>query len=51
MASLFTGLKPRDFFYGSNYEAPVNTVEELTVRVSNVAESIRRNSDMLAQKM
>jgi hypothetical protein len=31
------------------YETPVNTVEELTVRVNNAAESIRRNSDMLVR--
>jgi hypothetical protein len=28
---------------------PVNTVEELTVRVNNAAESIRQNSDILAR--
>jgi hypothetical protein len=32
------------------YETPVNTVEELTVRVNNGAESIRRNSDMLVRR-
>jgi hypothetical protein len=31
------------------YETPINTVEELTVRVNNAAESIRRNSDMLVR--
>jgi hypothetical protein len=31
------------------YETPVNTVEELTVRVNNAAESIRQNSDMLVR--
>jgi hypothetical protein len=47
-------LNPCDFFYGVIlnqivYETPVNTVEELTVRVNNAAESIRRNSDMLVR--
>jgi hypothetical protein len=28
------------------YETPVNTVEELTIRVNNAAEAIRKNSDM-----
>jgi hypothetical protein len=31
------------------YETPVNTVEELTVRVNNAAESVGRNSDMLVR--
>jgi hypothetical protein len=46
-------LNPCDFFYGTIkqivYETPVNTVEELTVRVNNAAESIQRNSDMLVR--
>ena len=31
---------------GLAYAAPVNSVEELTVRVNAVAETIRRNSTM-----
>jgi hypothetical protein len=31
------------------YETPLNTVEELTVRVNNAAESIGQNSDMLVR--
>jgi hypothetical protein len=31
------------------YEAPVNTVQELTVRMNNAAESVRQNSDMLVR--
>jgi hypothetical protein len=47
-------LNPCDFFLWGHlkqivYETPVNTVEELTVRVNNAAESIRRNSDMLVR--
>ncbi|KAH0812983.1 hypothetical protein GEV33_009808 [Tenebrio molitor] len=53
----FTGqpdFNPCDFFLWGHlkqivYETPVNTVEELTVRVNNAAESIRRNSDMLVR--
>jgi hypothetical protein len=48
-------LNPCDFFLWGHlkqivYETPVNTVEELTVRVNIAAESIRRNSDMLARR-
>jgi hypothetical protein len=54
MASSFTGLNLCDFFLWGHlkqivYETPVNTIEELTVRVNNAAESIRRNSDMLVR--
>jgi hypothetical protein len=47
-------LNPCDFFLWGHlkqivYETPVNTVEELTVRVNNAAQSIRRNSDMLVR--
>jgi hypothetical protein len=31
------------------YETSVNTVEELTIRVNNAAESIRQNSNMLVR--
>jgi hypothetical protein len=54
MASSFTGLNLCDFFLWGHlkqivYETPVNTIEELTVRVNNAAESNRRNSDMLVR--
>jgi hypothetical protein len=45
-------LNPCEFFLWDHLKqivdgTPINTVEELTVRVNNAAESIRQNSDML----
>jgi hypothetical protein len=45
-------LNPCEFFLWDRlkqimYGTPVNTVEELTVRVNNAAESIRQNSHIL----
>ena len=44
-------LNPCDFFMGlheaGSYQTPVNTVQELTNRIQNVAAQIRNNPDMV----